>query len=99
MARKDVSTLRDEAAAAVEKGKLRQALELYAELEQRQPRDASWPKRIGDVCRRAGDNVAAIAAYERAIEAFVGAGFAVQAIAVCKLILAIEPQHAATLER
>jgi len=99
MARKDVSTLRDEAAAAVEKGKLKQALELYGELERRQPKEASWPKRIGDVHRRLGDNGDAIAAYERAVEAFVQAGFAVQAIAVCKLILVIDGDHAPTLER
>ncbi len=99
MARKDVSTLRDEAAAAVEKGKLDKALEVYAELEQRQPKDASWPKRIGDVYRKQGDNDRAITAYVRAIDCYVQAGFAVQAIAVCKLVLAIDPEHATTLEK
>jgi CRP-like cAMP-binding protein len=99
MARKDVSTLRDEAAKAVERGRLKQAIELYGELEQRQPADPQWPKRVGEVQRRAGDAAAAVAAFERAAERYVQAGFLVQAIAVCKLILQIAPEHKATIDR
>jgi CRP-like cAMP-binding protein len=94
MARKDVSTLRDEAAKAVEKGKLRQAAELYEELEKRQPTDAAWPKRLGEVLRRlGGEDGAAIGAFERAVDRYVAAGFLVQAIAVCKMILQLDPAH------
>jgi hypothetical protein len=99
MARRDPSALRDEAARAVERGKLRQALELSAELEQRQPADPQWPKRIGEVQRRAGERAAAVVAFERAVDRYVQAGFVVQAIAVCKLILQLEPQHSATIDR
>ncbi len=93
MARKDVSALRDEAARAVERGKLKQALDLYAELEERQPADASWPKRIGEVHRRGGDGAAAVVAFDRAVDKYLGAGFLVQAIAVAKLILQIDGAH------
>jgi CRP-like cAMP-binding protein len=99
VARKDVSTLRDEAAKAVERGKWRQAVEAYEELEKRQPADAQWPKRLGEVHRRAGDSAAAIAAFERAVDRYVGAGFLVQAIAVCKLILQIDPKREAIATR
>jgi CRP-like cAMP-binding protein len=99
VARKDVSTLRDEAAKAVERGKWRQAVEAYEELEKRQPADAQWPKRLGEVHRRAGDHAAAIGAFERAVDRYVGAGFLVQAIAVCKLILQIDPAREAIATR
>ena len=99
MARKDVSTLRDEAARAVERGKLGQAVELYEELEKRQPADPQWPKRLAEVHRKDGDTTAAVIAFERAAEKYVGAGFLVQAIAVCKLILQLDPEHQSTLQR
>jgi len=93
MARKDVSKLRDDAAKAVERGKLDRAIELYAELEEAEPKQPTWPKRIGETYRRAGDIARAVVAFERAAEKYVLEGFLVQAIAVCKLILQIEPAH------
>lgn len=99
MARKDISTLRDEAMVAVEKGKLGKAVELYEELEEREPQSAAWSKRLGETHRRAGSNTAAVAAFERAAEKFVQTGFLVQAIAVCKMILQIDPQNIDTVER
>jgi CRP-like cAMP-binding protein len=99
MARRDVSTVRDEAARAVERGKWRQALELYGELERLQPTDAAWSKRVGELHRRLGQDREAIAAFERAVERYVGAGFVVQGVAVCKLILQIDPNHVAAVER
>ena len=99
MARKDISTLRDEAMAAVEKGKLGKAAELYEALEALEPQSAAWSKRLGETLRRAGDKPAAVTAFERAAEKFVQSGFLVQAIAVCKMILQIDPTHVATVER
>lgn len=99
MARKDVSKLRDDAAKAVERGKLDKAIELYIELEEAEPKSPTWPKRIGETYRRAGDNARAITAFERSVEKYVLEGFLVQAIAVCKLILQIDPRHSAASKR
>ncbi len=99
MARKDVSKLRDDAAKAVERGKLDKAIELYAELEEAEPRSPTWPKRIGETYRRSGDNARAVSAFERSAEKYVLEGFLVQAIAVCKLILQIDPKHRAAQRR
>jgi CRP-like cAMP-binding protein len=96
---KDVSTLRDDAARAVELGALRDAVALYEELERRQPDQPAWPKRIGEALRRLGDPAAAMAAFERSVERYCAAGFLVQALAVSKQILQIDPSHAATLGR
>ncbi len=99
MARKDVSKLRDDAAKAVERGKLDRAIELYAELEEAEPKSPTWPKRIGETYRRSGDNVRAVSAFERSAEKYVIEGFLVQAIAVCKLILQIDPKHSTAQRR
>lgn len=96
---KDLSGLRDAAAAAVERGKLPRAIELYGELEQAEPSNPAWPKRIGETHRRNGDNVAAVHAFERAADKYTRTGFLVQAIAVCKLILQIDPKHSAAISK
>ncbi len=100
MARKvDVNALRDEAATALERGKLDKAIELYSLLEAAQPAAPAWPKRIGEIYRRNNNDAGAIAAFERAAEKYALDGFVVQAIAVCKLILQIDPAHSATQVR
>lgn len=99
MARKDISALRDEAAEAVERGKLSRAVELYQELEELEPRSAAWPKRLGETHRRAGEAAAAVTAFERAAERYAQTGFMVQAIAVCKIILQLDPDNVAAVAR
>lgn len=96
---RDVSELRDAAAIAVERGKLDKALALYDELEELEPESPMWPKRLGETHRRAGNNRSAVAAFERSVDKYVETGFLVQAIAVCKLILQIDPMHQATQDR
>jgi CRP-like cAMP-binding protein len=91
--RKDPQKLRDAAASAVARGKHPEALELYTELEQLEPTAAAWPKRIGETQRRLGHPEKAVAAFERAVDKYVADGLLVQAIAVCKLILQLAPQH------
>jgi cAMP-dependent protein kinase regulator len=99
MARRDARALRDEVASAIDKGKFKRALECIRELEEIEPRDAAWPKRAAEVYRRLGKNREAIAAYERAADRYAQGGFLVQAIAVCKQILQLDPSHVDTLRR
>jgi len=99
VATRDPHQLREEAATAVARGKLDIALALYGELEQLEPSAAAWPKRIGETYRRLGDTASAVVAFERAVDKYVGDGMLVQAIAVCKLILQIDPAHASTARR
>jgi CRP-like cAMP-binding protein len=96
---KDGRALREEAAAATAAGKHRKALAAYLELERLEPRDAQWAKRAAEVYRRLGKDGDAIDAYERSADRYAQNGFLVQAIAVCKLILQIDPEHAGTLRR
>ena len=96
---KDARELREEAAAATAAGKYKRALAAYLELERLEPRDAQWAKRAAETYRRLGNTKNAIEAFSRSAERYAQNGFLVQAIAVCKLILQIDPQHADTLRR
>src|SRR5262249_14525913 len=53
----------------------------------------------GETYRRLGNNTLAIEAFERSAERYAQNGFLVQAIAVCKVILQIDPNHAGTFRR
>src|SRR5882672_11182920 len=96
---KDGRALREEAAAAVAAGKHKRALAAYLELERLEANDAQWPKRAGETYRRLGNLSNAIEAFERSADRYGQNGFLVQAIAVCKVILQIAPNHADTLRR
>ncbi len=96
---KDGRELREEAAAATAAGKHKRALAAYLELERIEPRDAQWAKRAAETYRKLGNNKHAIEAFERSCERYSQNGFLVQAIAVCKLILQIDPQNANALSR
>ena len=93
MYKKDLGALRDQALHAVERGKLGKAIELYTELEKLEPQAAQWSKRLGETHRRAGDRAAAVVAFERTVDKFIAAGFLVQAMAVCRLILQLDPDR------
>lgn len=96
---KDGRALREEAAAAIAAGKLKRALAAYLELERLEPADAQWAKRAGETYRKLGNNAKAIEAFQRSAERYAQNGFLVQAIAVCKIVLQIDPNHAETLHR
>lgn len=95
----DVRALRDDANAALAAGKFKRALVAYMELERLEPRDAQWPKRTAETLRRLGKDRDAIEAYARSVDRYAQSGFLVQAIAVCKIILSIDPQHGETLRK
>lgn len=96
---KDARALRDEAAEATAAGKYKRALAAYLELERIEPRDAQWAKRAGETYRRLNNTKLAIEAFNRSAERYAQNGFLVQAMAVCKLVLQIDPAHADTLRR
>ncbi|MEZ4368182.1 MAG: cyclic nucleotide-binding domain-containing protein [Kofleriaceae bacterium] len=96
---KDVRQLRDDAAAATQSGKHKRAIQAYLELERLEPRDAQWPKRTAESYRRLGKTKEAVSAYERAADRYTQGGFMVQAIAVCKLILQLDPENSDATRR
>jgi CRP-like cAMP-binding protein len=93
---KDARKLRDQAQKAVDKGKWKKALEAYVELERVEPANGDWSRRAADAHRRLGQRSDEIVALMRAVERYSQAGFLVKAIAMCKMILAIDPEHTAS---
>ncbi len=96
---RDLRQLRAEATEASAAGKHKRALVAYLELEQLEPRDAQWSKRAAETYRRLGKDKEAISAFARAADRYGQGGFLVQAIAVCKLILQIDPRNDDALRR
>jgi cAMP-dependent protein kinase regulator len=96
---RDPRQLREDATEAAAAGKHKRALECYLELERLEPSDAQWPKRVAETYRRLGKMRDAVSAFERAADRYAQNGFLVQAIAVCKLILQIDPSHVDTQQR
>jgi CRP-like cAMP-binding protein len=96
---RDARQLRTEASEASASGKYKRALSAYLELEQLEPRDAQWSKRAAETYRRLGKEREAVAAYSRSADRYAQGGFLVQAIAVCKLILQIDPSNDDALRR
>ncbi|MBT8495533.1 MAG: cyclic nucleotide-binding domain-containing protein, partial [Deltaproteobacteria bacterium] len=84
--------LKDQAAAAVSKGKYKKALEAYLELE-RIESSGDWSRRVGEVYKNLDQAGDAVAAYSRAVDRYAEAGFLVKALAVCNMILRIDPAH------
>src|SRR5512146_649859 len=96
---RDARQLRTEASDAFAAGKFKRALAAYLELEQAEPRDAQWSKRAGETYRRLGKDKDAVMAFGRAADRYAQGGFLVQAIAVCKMILQMDPKNDDALRR
>ena len=97
--RNNVRSLTQKANKAVQKGKYAHALRAYLALEELEPKKGEWPRRAADMYRRLNQSSQAIETLGRAVQAYSNAGFLVKAIAVCKLILHIDPSHKETQKR
>ena len=94
-----IRKLRDQAADARARSKFAQAVKCYAELERLEPRDGTWPMRAAECHRRLGEEDLQVAALGRAADCYGANGFIVKAIAMCKMILALDPDHQQTQQR
>ncbi len=94
----DIRELKDQAAKHFAKGKFDKAASAYSELCKLEPKDAQLRVRLGDALVKAGNKEAAVGAYKFAAESYARDGFLPRAIAVCKLILEVDPKHVATQE-
>ena len=92
----DIRELKDQATKLFSKGKYEKAASVYGELCRLEPKDMQMRVRLGDACVKGGDKPGAIEAYRVAAESYAREGFLPRAIAVCKLILEIEPAHVST---
>lgn len=84
---------KDKAEALFNNGKLKEALDTYDHISSFGDKDPRIYIRMGDIARKLEDNAAAIEHYKKAVKAFVKTGFVIKAIAVCKMIISIDPSQ------
>jgi CRP-like cAMP-binding protein len=85
--------------AALEADDHDRALEVLGDLSRLAPADPTWPKRRAEIFRQLGRPGAELGALVRAAELQTEAGQIVRAIATCKRILDIDPEHVETQHR
>lgn len=95
---KDLRKVKDLATRAVEKRQYGKAAELYVEIAQAED-DPDWRQRAGEAFRKAGNLSAAAEQLVSAVEGYAQAGFLLKAIAVCKVVLQLDPRHTDTQRR
>jgi CRP-like cAMP-binding protein len=91
----DLRKLKNEASDAAAKSNWKKAASAYATLEQHE-RDPLWPLKLGECLRKLGHKAEAIKALTRAVDIYAKADLLLKAIAVCKIILDIDPNHTKT---
>ncbi|MFQ5585518.1 MAG: cyclic nucleotide-binding domain-containing protein [Thermodesulfobacteriota bacterium] len=90
---KDISLIKDKAERYFLKGRLQDALEAYRQIKELSRKDPRVLLRLGDLYRKTGQSSEAVAEYKEAAGVFIRQGFIIKAIAVCKMIVAIDPSQ------
>ena len=93
-----ITKLRERADTLVKRGKLTKAIPYYEKLEELEPSKPRWPQMRARILERMGETRQAIEAYTLAANHFAQEGFLLKAVAVCKIILALDPKHTETQE-
>jgi CRP-like cAMP-binding protein len=92
-------SLKAQLAKALKAERLHEALDLYELIEKQAPNEPRWSHRRGDLLQRMGRKADAVVAYERAVDLYAAQGFVARAVAMAKLILAMDATKADVLER
>ena len=86
-------TLRDKAGRALLDGDYQTALELFSELHEKHPDDLRTWAKVAELKAKTDDTAGAVGDYEKIAQSYADQGFIVQAIAVNKLILRLDPDR------
>jgi CRP-like cAMP-binding protein len=89
----DARKLKDGAAKLAAQGKLESAAALYRKILGKQRRDLASRQKLADVLRRKGDLGAAVVEYVEVADGYARDGLLLKAIAVCKVVLELDPGH------
>lgn len=92
----DIRALKDRAAALHAKRKYDQAAAEYLKVLKEQPSDVLTRQRVADLLVRCGRNNEAIVEYQQVAGRYAVDGQLLKAIAICKIILGIDPGHTET---
>jgi cAMP-dependent protein kinase regulator len=93
----DVVRLRkDKASELLAAGNIEAALTEYQKVIEDVPEDLSSRRQVAELLQRLGRRKDALSTYEALAEAWARRGWLLRAVALCKIILQIEPQHERT---
>ncbi|MBI5643308.1 MAG: cyclic nucleotide-binding domain-containing protein [Deltaproteobacteria bacterium] len=88
-----VSAAKERAESLFSKGRYKEALSTYEKIKSYGDKDPRIYLRMGDIARKDEDSALAIDFYKQAANSFIKLGFIIKAIAVCKLIINIDPSE------
>lgn len=92
----DLRKLKDRAEAWYKKGKYDKALEAFHTLAQAEPENPRWSLKAGETYKKLGKATLAVDAFRSAAKRYANMGFDLKAIAMCNLVLGIDPEHRET---
>lgn len=92
----DLRALKDKAAELTAKGKLQKAAQTYRAILESDRRDVASRQKLAELHRKLGDDEGAVAEYRRVADAYARDGLLIKAVAVCKVVLEIDPGHQET---
>lgn len=87
---------KDKATELLAQGELPAALELFQAVAKKAPQEPVWRQKAAELLQRMGRTSEAISEYEAVAEAWAKTGWLLRAIAVCKVILQLDPKHTRT---
>ncbi len=90
MARK-AAKYREEAQKAFAKGKWEKALSAYGALAKLEPNEPKNHQKVAELMAKMNQKKAAIERYKTALDLYMKKGFLIQAIALCKIVIQMDP--------
>jgi CRP-like cAMP-binding protein len=99
MAKPNTQELKQRASMAMRTNEWVDALLAYRELESLEPSNPIWPERQGEVHANLKQPSHQIKSLLRAADGYVEAGEVIKAIAACKQVIDLEPDHPTALSR
>ncbi|MEL7372755.1 MAG: hypothetical protein AAFN74_27770, partial [Myxococcota bacterium] len=91
-----VRKLKDRASRLYSSGRLKEALLTYEQVVEQDPEELQCRLKIGDLHRRLGQRAEAVEAYLPVARNYAEDGLLLKAIAVCKMVLALDGDHGET---
>src|ERR1043165_517171 len=91
-----IRKLKEEASRLIAKGKLGEAADEYVKIVKLDPRDLTARQKLAELYARMGKIKEAVVEYQAVAGSYAADGLLLKAIAVCKIILQVDPNHKET---
>jgi CRP-like cAMP-binding protein len=93
-----VRKLKEDAARLIARARLAEACACYEQIVKSEPRDLTARQKLAELYGRLGRKPEAVRTYQSVAGSYAADGLLLKAIAVCKIILQLDPSHKETLE-